>query len=103
MFSDSERKALARSERENVRQLARTHTVAALKVLTRIMNSPNADHKDRIACARYILDRGWGRPVQEVVVDPGSSRSLTPELLGRLTNEELQVFSSLYSKMVLED
>ncbi len=41
--------------------LARAHTDRAVEVLVEGME--DADHKVRIAAAREVLDRGWGKPL----------------------------------------
>ena len=45
-----------------VRQLARTHTAAAIQALVDALASKN--ERTRITAAEAILDRGWGRPGQ---------------------------------------
>lgn len=47
-------------------QAARDKTVAALDTLTSIMANKRAPAAARVAAAREILDRGWGRPTQDV-------------------------------------
>jgi hypothetical protein len=45
-----------------VRDLARQHTEAAIQALVLSLT----DDKQRVAAAQALLDRGWGKPVQEV-------------------------------------
>lgn len=45
---------------------ARDKTVVALDTLTSIMANRRAPAAARVAAAREILDRGWGRPTQDV-------------------------------------
>ena len=47
-------------------QAARENTVAALDTLASIMLNKRAPSAARVAAAREILDRGWGRPTQDV-------------------------------------
>jgi hypothetical protein len=47
-------------------QAARDKTVAALDTLATIMANKRAPAAARVAAAREILDRGWGRPTQDV-------------------------------------
>lgn len=47
-------------------QAARNKTVAALDTLASIMGNKRAPAAARVAAAREILDRGWGRPTQDV-------------------------------------
>jgi HEAT repeat protein len=51
----------------DVRELARAHTKAALATLVDCMK--NEDGAVRVAAARVILDRGWGRPIQSIEAD----------------------------------
>lgn len=45
-----------------VRDLARQHTEAAIQALVLSLT----DDRHRVAAAQALLDRGWGKPVQEV-------------------------------------
>lgn len=45
---------------------AREKTVTALDTLASIMSNKRAPAAARVAAAREILDRGWGRPTQDV-------------------------------------
>jgi hypothetical protein len=51
---------------KEVRALAKSHTEQAVNVLVEIMNSTGAREAARVAAANAILDRGWGRPAQEL-------------------------------------
>lgn len=48
----------------DVKSLARSHTVSAIKVLAGIMNQAKAPAAARAAAANGLLDRGWGKPTQ---------------------------------------
>ena len=50
-------------------QAARDKTVAALDTLTSIMSNKRAPAAARVAAAREILDRGWGRPTHDIRVE----------------------------------
>lgn len=50
----------------DLRSLARSHTETAINTLAGIMKEPRAPHSARVAAASYLLDRGWGRPKQDV-------------------------------------
>ena len=41
-------------------------TDAALKVVDKIMNDQKAKHSDRLKCVEIILERAYGKPLQEV-------------------------------------
>src|SRR5262245_13495074 len=45
-----------------IESLAREHTEAALGVLTGIMNEESCPPLARVAAAKVILERGWGKP-----------------------------------------
>lgn len=47
-------------------QAARDKTIAALDTLAAIMSNKRAPAAARVAAAREMLDRGWGRPTQDV-------------------------------------
>ena len=50
----------------DLRELARTHTEAAVQTLVEIMNDPGAASSARATAATGLLDRGWGRPEQSI-------------------------------------
>lgn len=49
-----------------IKSLARTHTNAALKTLAGIMNKNDAPESARVAAAKELLDRGWGKATQTI-------------------------------------
>lgn len=51
-------------------QLARDRGERAIDVIGEIMDDPFAENKDRLAAAREMLDRGFGKPTQAVVAVP---------------------------------
>ena len=54
-----------RSDQERlVQRLAREHTVRALNRLVAIIDSEN--EKAAVAACNAVLDRGWGKPTQQV-------------------------------------
>lgn len=50
----------------NVRELAQQHTEEAISTLVEIMQDKEAPPAARTAASTAILDRAWGRPVQEI-------------------------------------
>jgi len=55
-----------------VRALARQHTAEVITTLLAIMRNPEHDPRARVAAAKEILDRGYGRPSQPIEGDdPG--------------------------------
>jgi hypothetical protein len=67
-----------------LRELAREHTERALQVIVAALDDDDA--RVRIAAAKELLDRGYGKPSQEVVATGGSV------VLGfaNLSDEELE-------------
>ena len=53
---------------KGVRDLARVHTARAIEVLFEIMDDSDANKQARIAAAKELLDRGYGRPPQDIQV-----------------------------------
>jgi len=50
-------------------RLARTFTEEAIKTVAEVMRDPEASHRDRIAAADLLLNRGWGRAPQAIDVN----------------------------------
>ena len=46
----------------HIQSLARSHTRTAIKVLAGIMNEKTCQPMSRVAAAKVLLDRGWGKP-----------------------------------------
>ncbi len=53
----------------SLKDLSREHTVDAVNTLVAVMTDEDAPHPARVSAASAILDRGWGKPVQEI--EPG--------------------------------
>ena len=52
-----------------IKSLARSHTKSAITTLAAIMNKTDAQDSARVAAAKELLDRGWGRSVQFIEAD----------------------------------
>lgn len=50
----------------DIKSLARRHTELALKTLVGIAGQAKAPSAARVAAASALLDRGWGKPKQEL-------------------------------------
>jgi hypothetical protein len=64
-----EERELAAQERKviaDVKAAARELTQDAIDTLKDAMKAPNAPWAARVAAAGHILDRGWGRPQQQI-------------------------------------
>src|SRR5262245_39636215 len=48
--------------RGHIASLARSYTETAIKTLAGIMMEPNCPPMARVAAAKVLLDRGWGKP-----------------------------------------
>src|SRR5215471_5043396 len=46
----------------HIASLARSYTDTAIKTLAGIMMEPNCPPMARVAAAKVLLDRGWGKP-----------------------------------------
>lgn len=57
----------------DVQALARTHTAAAIEALVAALGK----EKERVAAAIALLDRGWGKPAQEITGPDGGALSVT--------------------------
>ena len=64
----------------NVREIARQHTADAINALVEIVQDKS--HPQRVAAANSLLDRGYGKPIQQVEVGkPGAFAELSEEEL----------------------
>src|SRR5262249_15510753 len=50
----------------HIESLARSYTDTAIRTLAGIMMGPNCPPMARVAAAKVLLDRGWGKPKQAV-------------------------------------
>ena len=62
-------------EKHDLPALARKHTIEAVNVLADLLK--DQDGRLRLAAARELLDRGYGRPIQPVVDDTKAGEGLT--------------------------
>ncbi len=53
---------------KTVKALAREHTAAAIETLASILKNEAATESSRVQAATALLDRGWGRPLQQLEV-----------------------------------
>lgn len=66
--------------------MARVHTAAMLRVLVSVASSRKAQAGARVAAASAVLDRGWGKPQQDV-----NSKSEITVIVRTLLGEELPI------------
>jgi hypothetical protein len=74
--------------------LCRQASPKALNKLIAIMNSNKSANKDKIMCAKIILERAYGKPKQ-VDVESGDAAPQLPNVVVQMTNKE-------YTKMQKE-
>lgn len=54
---------------KHLRELARSHTEDAIQTIVNIMHNKSNDAWVRLACAKAILDRAFGKPLEGQVVE----------------------------------
>jgi len=78
-----------------MRDLARQKTEKAINTLVSIMDGRKSPANARVAAAVAVLDRGWGRPTQELSEGEPSSKDFD---FSKLTRKELNVLEQLLEK-----
>lgn len=74
---------------EHVRALARENTRVAMNTLISIARDGKAPAAARVSASTVILERGWGKPLQQVEVKRSPLDGLTTEqLVGALATVE---------------
>ncbi len=63
-----------------VQRAAREHTLVALNTLVEVASNSRAAHAARVSAATALLDRGWGRPAQQVDLNASVEGSLVDVL-----------------------
>jgi hypothetical protein len=76
-----------------VEVLARIHTPKAVQTLVDIMGDESAAPAARVTAANSILDRGWGKSKQTVVLDPGTEH-LSDEDLERHVQQRIDLVAA---------
>lgn len=69
---------------QEVKDLARAHTEAAITALAEIVKDGDAPPAARVAAAGTILDRGWGKAPQYVKVDRSPLDDVDPATLAAI-------------------
>ena len=64
-----------------LRRLAREMSPKALEILENMLNNPEVPSRDRIAAAKLLLERGYGRPKEEPEEDRDSGDSAASKIL----------------------
>lgn len=58
-----------------VETLAKAHTELAIQMLADICGDPEQPAAARVAAASHLLDRGWGKPRQDISIGGGDDFS----------------------------
>jgi Family of unknown function (DUF5681) len=69
---------------KSLTEMAREHTDKALNALVGILDDTEAPHSAKVSAAGTLLDRGWGKPPQALVVDVPDNESDTGQAAGLL-------------------
>ena len=71
-------------------KLAREHTTEALQAIVRVLLADGTSDRDRLAAARLVLERGWGKPHQstEITATVTDLREVSTEDLVRIARGE---------------
>lgn len=69
---------------EEFKELARSKSVRALEVIIEIAENPLADYTYRLKACEIILDRAYGKPVQQVDTENKNNNAITINLDGKL-------------------
>lgn len=69
-----------------VASLAREHTETAIKHLAKLMLSAESEAA-QVQAANALLDRGWGKPAQEMTINEGETS--IERLLEQFTDSDL--------------
>lgn len=76
---------------QNVRELCKENSVAAIEALLDVMNSKTAPPSSRVVAANSILDRGWGKPTMEINATVTSYDNMSEaDLIGYITGHVIE-------------
>lgn len=75
----------------DIRSLARSHTALAIRTLVGVAAQRTAPQSARVAAATALLDRGWGKPKQELEINQDVTISLAESLarIAQLDNDTI--------------
>lgn len=76
---------------QNIRELCKENSVAAVNALVEVMNSKTAPPSARVVAANSVLDRGWGKPTMEINATVTSYDSMSEaDLVGYITGQVIE-------------
>ena len=73
----------------HIESLARSYTDTAIKTLAGIMMEPNCPPMARVAAAKVLLDRGWGKPKEMHHSEVDDNKTLL-----KVVNEYVHVYET---------
>jgi hypothetical protein len=74
------RPAAVLDDGRTIADVAREHTVEAVETLVSVMRDGEQPGAARVSAANAILDRGWGKPKQELGVEVTNNEALVEAL-----------------------
>jgi hypothetical protein len=89
----------ARKTIDDVKAAARELTPEALATLESVMGDEKAPPAARVTAANTILDRGWGKPGQELVHTGGGEAYD----LSKLTDDELLALTEVLARAAVDE
>lgn len=79
-----------------MRELVGDDGEAIAAFLLAVMCDDRERTRDRLEAARFLADRGWGKPTQSIDVEVATpSPALDPDRLASLSSEELELLIGL--------
>lgn len=72
-------------------EVARDHTLKAVKTLVDVMEDDGAPPVARVGAANAILDRGWGKPLQQLGDGDGNGVDIGAIIIERRARAEAAV------------
>ncbi|MEB4590101.1 hypothetical protein VSS37_03830 [Candidatus Thiothrix sp. Deng01] len=74
-------------KKRQVREIAATHSASMINILVKIAQNPKKPDNIRILAAREVLDRGTGKPRQEIDATVSRGHEEWLELMEKLVPE----------------
>jgi hypothetical protein len=84
----------------DLRDLAREHTPDAIATLVTVMNDAKAPHAARVSAANSLIDRGYGKPTQQI--DAKFGQKTHEEFLEELPDIEAKLKSLFLPELKAE-
>lgn len=84
-----------------IKKLAKEHAIDAIKAIVEIMNDVDGDPRVRLAAAETLLERGFGKPSQEIqIAGMETEDGIGPieVVTSKLSIEELQTIHGILEK-----